>query len=217
MSFFGVTGTPCSGFLVMSPLGFKAKEGSALFAFHRGKCNIHSPSTCGATHADLLVAGIAASPVATYCCRGEVARIRTHALRVWRSTNWAKPGPTTGASYILSLKHDLSLGRLILWWAWLAMRYTLSWTSYTSPCNSAIISWDCVRDQGISPVMDPSRMKWMFSEWVMTATAWPCSFHPLFNFYSIPFQPFCWILHVSQQLLAQGQPVHSVRPRTFRF
>ena len=32
MSFFGATGTPCFGFLVTSPLGFKASVGSALFA-----------------------------------------------------------------------------------------------------------------------------------------------------------------------------------------
>ena len=43
----------------MSPLGFKARVGSALFAFSRGKCNVHSPrSTSGATHADLLVTGM---------------------------------------------------------------------------------------------------------------------------------------------------------------
>ena len=32
MSFFGATGTPVFGFLVTSPLGFKARVGSALFA-----------------------------------------------------------------------------------------------------------------------------------------------------------------------------------------
>ena len=48
--FFGA----CFGFLVMSPLGFKARLGSALFAFCRGECNVHSPrSTSGATLADL--------------------------------------------------------------------------------------------------------------------------------------------------------------------
>ena len=61
MSFFGVTGTPVFGFLVTSPLGFKARVGSALFAFFGGECNVHSlRSTSGATHADLLVAGSAA-------------------------------------------------------------------------------------------------------------------------------------------------------------
>ena len=42
-----------------SPLGFKARVGSALFAFCGGECNVHSPrSTSGAfTHADLLAAG----------------------------------------------------------------------------------------------------------------------------------------------------------------
>ena len=54
---------PCFGFLVTSPLGFKARVGSALFAiFCGGKCNIHSPRfTSGATLADLLAAG--AQPV----------------------------------------------------------------------------------------------------------------------------------------------------------
>ena len=33
MSYFGVTGTRIFGFLVMSSLGFKARVGSALFAF----------------------------------------------------------------------------------------------------------------------------------------------------------------------------------------
>ena len=42
----------------MSPLGFKARVGSALFTFCGGECNLHSPrSTSGATHADLLAAG----------------------------------------------------------------------------------------------------------------------------------------------------------------
>ena len=46
----------------MSPLGFKARVGSALFAFCRGECNAHSlGSTSGTTHANLLVAG--AQPV----------------------------------------------------------------------------------------------------------------------------------------------------------
>ena len=52
----------CFGFLVTSPLGFKARVGSALFTFCRGKCNVHSPrSTSGATHADLLAANNVAS------------------------------------------------------------------------------------------------------------------------------------------------------------
>ena len=41
----------------MSPLGFKARVGSALFAFCGGECNVHSlRSTSGTTHADLLAA-----------------------------------------------------------------------------------------------------------------------------------------------------------------
>ena len=46
----------------MSSLGFKARVGSALFAFCAGECNVHSPrSTSGATLANLLAAG--AQPV----------------------------------------------------------------------------------------------------------------------------------------------------------
>ena len=42
-----------------SPLGFKARVGSALFAFCGGECNVHSlRSTSGATLADLLAAGV---------------------------------------------------------------------------------------------------------------------------------------------------------------
>ena len=41
---------PCFGFLVTSPLGFKAKLGSTLFAFCGGECNVHPPrSSSGAT------------------------------------------------------------------------------------------------------------------------------------------------------------------------
>ena len=54
-SFFGSHWYPSFGFLVTSPLGFKARVGSALFAFFRGgECNVHSlRSTSGATHANL--------------------------------------------------------------------------------------------------------------------------------------------------------------------
>ena len=62
---------PCFGFLVTSPLGFKVRVGSALFAFCRGECNVHSlRSTSGATHADLsplqqyVGTGLAAMPAA---------------------------------------------------------------------------------------------------------------------------------------------------------
>ena len=57
MSFWGHW-YPCFGFLVMSPLGFKARVGSALFTFCRGKCNVHPlRSTSGATCTDLLATG----------------------------------------------------------------------------------------------------------------------------------------------------------------
>ena len=62
--------------------GFQSQSGLP-YSHCRGKCNVHSlKSTSGATPADLLMAGIAASPVHTDCCRGEVAGIRTRALRI---------------------------------------------------------------------------------------------------------------------------------------
>ena len=55
---------PCFGFLVTSPLGFKARVDSALFDFCGGECIVHSlRSTSGATCADLL--GAIAQPVTT--------------------------------------------------------------------------------------------------------------------------------------------------------
>ena len=49
---------PCFGILVTSPLGFKARVGSALFNFFcSSECNVHFPRfTSGATCADLLAA-----------------------------------------------------------------------------------------------------------------------------------------------------------------
>ena len=62
MFFFFSHWYPCFGFLVTSLLGFKARVGSALFAFCGGEYNVHSPrSTSGATLADLFAAG--AQPV----------------------------------------------------------------------------------------------------------------------------------------------------------
>ena len=42
MSICGATDTPVLGLLVMSPLDFKARVGSALFKLCAGICNIHS-------------------------------------------------------------------------------------------------------------------------------------------------------------------------------
>ena len=62
--------------------GFQSQSGLP-YSHCGGKHNVCSlRSTSGATHADLLAAGFAASPVPTYCCRGEVAGIRTCALRI---------------------------------------------------------------------------------------------------------------------------------------
>ena len=73
MSFFWGHWYPCFGFLVTSPLGFKARVGSALFAiFCGGECNVHSPRfTSSATLADLLAAG--AQPVTSPHACAEVA------------------------------------------------------------------------------------------------------------------------------------------------
>ena len=53
---------PCFGLLVTSPLGFKARVGSALFELCGGVCDIHSLRfTSGATHLPVYKASIAAS------------------------------------------------------------------------------------------------------------------------------------------------------------
>ena len=88
---------PCFGFLVTSPLGFKARMGSALFAFYGGECNVHSPrSTSGATHANLLAANtppvLSPHPVAEVRLPG-LELVLSEYPWVRRSTNWAKPGP----------------------------------------------------------------------------------------------------------------------------
>ena len=63
---------PCFGLLVMSPLGFKARVGSALLALGRGVCVTCSLRfTSGATPADLLAASMAAKRVSsTYLWTG---------------------------------------------------------------------------------------------------------------------------------------------------
>ena len=74
---------PCFGFLVTSPLGFKARVGFCLIRyFCGGECNVHSPRfTSGATLADLLAAG--AQPVTSpHACAevglGSVSNVRSH-------------------------------------------------------------------------------------------------------------------------------------------
>ena len=80
---FGATGTPVLDFWWCLLWGSKPEWGSALLAFCRGECNVHSlRSTFGATLVDLLAASAQPSPVPTYCCRSEVAGIRTCALRI---------------------------------------------------------------------------------------------------------------------------------------
>ena len=88
MSFLGGHWYPCFGFLVTSPLGFKARVASALFAFCRGKCNIHSPrSTSGATCANLLAAF--AQPVTSSHACAEVG--------LGLDSNGQSPGQKTNA------------------------------------------------------------------------------------------------------------------------
>ena len=72
MSFFGDNGTPCFGFLVTSPLGFKARVGSALFAIFAEANVTYIPPrfTSGATLADLLAVGVQPVHFPTCMCRG---------------------------------------------------------------------------------------------------------------------------------------------------
>ena len=62
---------PCFGFLVTTPLGFKARVGSALFACFVEANVMYIPrSTSGATPADLLTVNIAANHFLTCISRG---------------------------------------------------------------------------------------------------------------------------------------------------
>ena len=64
---------PLFRFLATSPLGFKARVGSALFAFCGGKCNGHSPrSTSGATLGNLLLVSMhpVGGPCSSWCSGG---------------------------------------------------------------------------------------------------------------------------------------------------
>ena len=81
---------PCFGLLVMFPLGFKARVGSALFATGGGICVKHSLGcTSGATPADLLSASMVAEPISS-----------TYLQRHWWDLNgrplapWANAQPT---------------------------------------------------------------------------------------------------------------------------
>ena len=57
------------GLLVMSPLGFKARVGSALFKLCGGVCDIHSLRfTSGATPLPVYIASIAASHFSPHAC-----------------------------------------------------------------------------------------------------------------------------------------------------
>ena len=97
----------CFEFLVTSPLGFKARMGSALFAFCGDECNVHSPrSTSGDKHANLLAAGT--PPVLSPHTVAEVRLlgfklVLSEYLWLRRSTNWAKPGPTNFQILLINL------------------------------------------------------------------------------------------------------------------
>ena len=61
----------CFGFLVTSPLIFKARVGSVYSLFCRDECNVHSlRPTSGATPANLLMAGIPIGYFPTCISRG---------------------------------------------------------------------------------------------------------------------------------------------------
>ena len=74
LSFCGATGTPCFGFLVTSPLGFKARVGSALFALSGGVCytfleiHLHVPTSWRP----------AAQPVTSPLASAEVGKTRLY-------------------------------------------------------------------------------------------------------------------------------------------
>ena len=72
MSFFWGHWYPCFGFLVTSPLGFKARVGSALFTIFAEANVMYIPqdSPLVLTLADLLVARRAAGHFSTCMCRG---------------------------------------------------------------------------------------------------------------------------------------------------
>ena len=83
MSFIWGHWYPGFGSLVTSPLGFKARGGSALFTFCGGECNVHSPrSTSDATLADLLAAGAQLVLSPHTVAEVKFSRIRTRALRI---------------------------------------------------------------------------------------------------------------------------------------
>ena len=128
---------PCFGLLVMSPLGFKARVGSSLFVFYRGKCNVYClRSTSGATHIDLLAACIVTSPVPTYCCRGEVVGIQTHALRISVSqTLYQWFSFELGVSFV----YCLVLVERMYACIWFMSLYYLSHILYI--CTPAILLW----------------------------------------------------------------------------
>ena len=82
MSYFGGHWYSCLGFLVMSPLGFKARVGCLICIAEANVMTfpeIHLWCyTCRS-----LGGWLAASPVPTYCCSGEVVGIRSRAFRIY--------------------------------------------------------------------------------------------------------------------------------------
>ena len=77
MSYYGATGTPVLDFLVTSPLGFKARVGSALFAIFAEA----SISPYGTIVTDLLVAGTQPITSPHACAEvglGSVSNVQPH-------------------------------------------------------------------------------------------------------------------------------------------
>ena len=109
---------PCFGFLVTSPLGFKAKVGSALFAFCGGECNVHSPrSTSSATLADLLAAG--AQPVTSPHACAEVG--------LGSDSNGQSPGQKTNALPLCQ---------------WPGSKHFILWLNFNNPHHFQS-NWSC--------------------------------------------------------------------------
>ena len=104
--FLWVNWYPCFGLLVMTPLCFKARVGSALFTLGRGVRVTRSLRlTPGATPADLLVDSMAAEPISsTYLWNSLSFDVNRNSLCLFwdidRQSLWVKPGnfPWCGTS-----------------------------------------------------------------------------------------------------------------------
>ena len=112
MSFLGATGTPVLDFW-WRLLWVSNQERVLPYSHYRSECNVHSlRSTSGATHADLLVAGLL--PVLSPHTVAEVRLpgfelVLSEYLWVRCSTNWAKPGRTLRTTCLVLLRFLLNV------------------------------------------------------------------------------------------------------------